>query len=798
MDTNPIVNIHNDASSSSSSPILHKEQTLNEIFGVIQNDESSIGVNFLKFMNFFQRTEQFHPLSDQEKHSGKFKKIALSIIYHILDRELIYSTNQSPILKLFDLSPSEILRMNNLMNTTREIVLKLSDSIISQHLIRIEPLEDDNDEFSLPLKQFVEKQMLRLKDFLIQIVKIYKTRKYNLKELGYDKEGNKQPLKYIVIGSGPIGLLSAIEASLLLPKLYIIEKRTNYSRDVWFDLYPKPFSQSVELLDELAFSTEFPNLEIKISSVADSDGDERRTYTVRCQITQRFLSKVIYLLDNVEFIFGSQYISQCKVKIPKVTNPNSYSHNSILENRWKDIGFKLNSESEYQVALFYHGKSKECYSHIDYMSFNETQDLCSQFGQESFLNSKCKVERIPFDILIGSDGLYSTVRSSLNITTRDIHSFDVSNTLYAQTLSRDQIPKITVKPRLEQVALIINFKRTADNDCPDTAIDEDTGEFIDPWKPSLLLDNVCSVFKRFYAGHCHMQILFDNNYGQKAIEKYMHARRNALKQLLDKNKEGSVVNSVILETEAKEIRSAAFADASRDSSYDDSSNGDTKRVIPNWEEDAFDWIKIMSIVNTVLAEPYKNVNDFREAIVNSDTFTGDKQLEKKYDMVLLRVVLQKAENLTRVIQLDNPTNPYAINILKGDSVASAHFRLGVGVNNAFLAFGEITTLIRNLVLLGQDQNVATSSITKDNLEKSMEIYEEKAQFRWNRLINYMATAMYFESFCNTVVFIDPGEYFGIQTIQQKDYDSLDYIPFENLYQVKRFCQAQDKQSLWWN
>lgn len=314
-----------------------------------------------------------------------------------------------------------------------------------------------------------------------------------------------------------------------------------------------------------------------------------------------------------------------------------------------------------------------------------------------------------------------------------------------------------------------------------------------------------------------MQILFDNNYGQKAIEKYMSARRKALNQLLERNGKNIDLNSaatqdekvrnVILDTEAREIRSAAFADNSRDSTYSYLENSDPNKSEPTkngqasaWEEDAFDWEKILKIVNTVLLEPYPTVQDFRKAIVNSDTFTGDKQMQKQFDMVLLRVVLQKADNLTSTMMLNNPQRPYAVTILKGDSVASAHFRLGVGVNNAFLAFGELTAFLTRLII-NQEERTSNKDVSNDmvaTFRHALQSYEEKAQFRWGRLINYMATAMYFESFCNTVVFINPGEYFGVQTIQQKDLENLDYYPFDNLAQVKRFCQNYDKMSLWWN
>lgn len=185
-------------------------------------------------------------------------------------------------------------------------------------------------------------------------------------------------------------------------------------------------------------------------------------------MTQRFLSKVIFLLDNVEFIFGFQYVSQCKVK-----------GNPMINKRFQEIDFKAESDKEYAITLVMKG-DKKCQNIVEFMGPSNVADLCAQTENTTFTvsGSVCELERIPFDVLIGSDGLYSNVRSSLNISTHDIHTFDVSNTIYASGMPREAIPKITVKPKLEQVALIINFKRTAENDCPDTAIDEDTGDNI--------------------------------------------------------------------------------------------------------------------------------------------------------------------------------------------------------------------------------------------------------------------------------------------------------------------------------
>jgi hypothetical protein len=56
--------------------------------------------------------------------------------------------------------------------------------------------------------------------------------------------------RIVVVGAGPIGLASAIDAYRHGARdITVFEKRATYERNVWFDLYGKPWSRALEWLD---------------------------------------------------------------------------------------------------------------------------------------------------------------------------------------------------------------------------------------------------------------------------------------------------------------------------------------------------------------------------------------------------------------------------------------------------------------------------------------------------------------------------------------------------------------------
>eukprot|EP01084_Bolivina_argentea_P313104 542172_1 len=118
----------------------------------------------------------------------------------------------------------------------------------------------------------------------------------------------KNDEKIVVIGgssSGLITTLAAFHSGVNINNIIVIEKRSSYLRDIWFDLYDKPFYIGKELLNNnFAFNTQ--NSEKYIETAENME-----IYVMRAQILERFLAKIVYLIgidikynhkvENIEF-----------------------------------------------------------------------------------------------------------------------------------------------------------------------------------------------------------------------------------------------------------------------------------------------------------------------------------------------------------------------------------------------------------------------------------------------------------------------------------------------------------------
>ena len=57
-----------------------------------------------------------------------------------------------------------------------------------------------------------------------------------------NKNENNTEKEILIVGAGPAGLIKAIEAySAGYSSISLIEKRSNYTRDIWFDFSPRPW-----------------------------------------------------------------------------------------------------------------------------------------------------------------------------------------------------------------------------------------------------------------------------------------------------------------------------------------------------------------------------------------------------------------------------------------------------------------------------------------------------------------------------------------------------------------------------
>ena len=161
----------------------------------------------------------------------------------------------------------------------------------------------------------VWRKLLRVILFLNSLLtNLEQPRQRNLK----DSAGSSD-VKVVVVGAGPVGLLSALQAytagrKLSFPLLHsrsrshshslsplshsqcsgasvvaVYEKRLNYSRDIWFDLYAMPFSRALVVLRQLGFDALSPY----IQHINSEPKDQIHVITIRASVRVN-LSPCVY------------------------------------------------------------------------------------------------------------------------------------------------------------------------------------------------------------------------------------------------------------------------------------------------------------------------------------------------------------------------------------------------------------------------------------------------------------------------------------------------------------------------
>ncbi|KAL0480207.1 MICAL2 [Acrasis kona] len=409
----------------------------------------------------------------------------------------------------------------------------------------------------------------------------------------------------LIIGAGPVGLLAALEKYVSgEPHIILAEKRNDYERNVWFDLYPEPYSPAFNILYELGFGSQ----QIEFQSQKMTNGS---AITIRCQLLERFLSKILFVLSILDpslvLLYGFELTSV-------LFSPRSVVLKSLVDGRIL----------------------------------------------------------VPFHRLIACDGYNSRTRFLLKIPTKVVDEFTIFN------------HKVHIK-NLHQVSVIVGFKPTnSSSSCPELRADPfNPDSTIDPWMPGFMVNGISSIFKRFYHGHCHMQILLNKVFGEKFL-----------------------INSHV----------------------------------------NVDWVTILQMVNTVMKHPYTNVEQLKRSITT--------KTDGSLDLVILKSQILKSDD-----------NHYSLGsgsslTLRGDASANAHFRLGVGVNTAFISYRYHTS-----------QNL------------SRYLREEYVRKQWEAVVNNMVGTMFLETYCNYVIFMDKGERGdrfdkyepGKMIVYERDFKNLDYV-----------------------
>ena len=135
---------------------------------------------------------------------------------------------------------------------------------------------------------------------------------------------------------------------------------------------------------------------------------------------------------------------------------------------------------------------------------------------------------------------------------------------------------------------------------------------------------------------------------------------------------------------------------------------------------------------------------------------------------------------------------YGLVLFVGDSAITAHYRLGIGVNNGFRNMQEIRELMIDLGVASalasssRDDNGANADM-KDLLRfrlQSYYQYEESARNRINKMQNLMVTTMMLEVHCDLIASYD-YEYselmiYGRREGNANDVGSSKYVELDDL------------------
>jgi hypothetical protein len=146
-----------------------------------------------------------------------------------------------------------------------------------------------------------------------------------------------------------------------------------------------------------------------------------------------------------------------------------------------------------EFGFKFHGTcSRENRNYALILPTEEDQVSC-ELAQESQL--------FAFDILVGADGAKSSVRDSskfryekqTNFSIAVFEHFPINNS------------KIT------QLSVIYDYE-PVDGNCPEQASESPSGEILHPWSIALERTEISNVFKRFFFGHCQVQVLFTKSF----------------------------------------------------------------------------------------------------------------------------------------------------------------------------------------------------------------------------------------------------------------------------------------------
>ncbi len=140
------------------------------------------------------------------------------------------------------------------------------------------------------------------------------------------------PLHVVVVGAGPGGLLSALRAYQMGATVTVLEKRTAYERNMWFDVSDGAWGDSLSVLQSWGLLHLLGQLDTDGTFSKMSFDDSAALATVlplRCQMLERFLAQSALLL-GIDVRYGVAYTGLSRSRSGVVTSTGQVMYFDVL------------------------------------------------------------------------------------------------------------------------------------------------------------------------------------------------------------------------------------------------------------------------------------------------------------------------------------------------------------------------------------------------------------------------------------------------------------------------------------
>lgn len=195
------------------------------------------------------------------------------------------------------------------------------------------------------------------------------------------------------------------------------------------------------------------------------------------------------------------------------------------------------------------------------------------------------------------------------------------------------------------------------------------------------------------------------------------------------------------------------------------------------DDEFLPWHGILQTINLLLNTPYRDTDELKQNVV--------RRQPGKFEAEMFQISIFKASQIAKVLQLSSAEKPLIVYLI-GDSSITAHYRLGVGINNIVTSLRQLRRLLdASVAFLMSSRKFSDTS----RLREAVKAVERSSQKRLESMVQFQLSTMLYESYCNAVVFFD-GEksLFESQVVSARDDSSFGYhVLMEE--ELRELCDA---------